>query len=76
MKYAIVVPDGLADFPLEELDGRTPIEVARVPNIHAVSQAGKLGTVLTIPAGIEIPPQRMEVGWKPTAPSACRAFMN
>jgi 2,3-bisphosphoglycerate-independent phosphoglycerate mutase len=52
MKYAIVVPDGLADFPLEELDGRTPIEVARVPNIHAVSQAGKLGTVLTIPAGL------------------------
>lgn len=52
MKYAIVVPDGLADFPLEELDGKTPIEVARVPNMDAVSRAGKLGTAVTIPEGM------------------------
>jgi 2,3-bisphosphoglycerate-independent phosphoglycerate mutase len=49
MKFAIVVPDGLADFPLEELGGRTPVEVARVPNMDAISQAGKLGTAVTIP---------------------------
>jgi len=52
MKYAIVIPDGLADFPLEELEGRTPVEVARVPNMDAISQAGKLGTAVTIPRGM------------------------
>ncbi|MCK4298931.1 MAG: cofactor-independent phosphoglycerate mutase [Planctomycetes bacterium] len=52
MKYAIVIPDGLADFPLTELDGRTPVEVARVPNMDAISQTGKLGTAVTIPRGM------------------------
>jgi len=52
MKYAIVVPDGLADFPLDELDGRTPIEVARVPHMDGISQTGKLGTAVTIPRGM------------------------
>ncbi len=52
MKYAIVIPDGLADFPLKELDGRTPVEVARVPNMDAISQSGKLGTAVTIPRGM------------------------
>jgi len=51
MKYAIVIPDGLADYPLDELDGHTPVEVARTPNMDAVSQSGKLGTSVTIPEG-------------------------
>lgn len=51
-KYAIVIPDGLADFPLEELDGQTPIEAARVPNMDAISRSGKLGTAVTIPEGL------------------------
>jgi len=53
MKFAIVVPDGLADFPLKELGGRTPIEVARVPNMDAISQSGKLGTAVTVPEGMD-----------------------
>ena len=50
-KYAIILPDGAADEPIEELDGRTPLEAANLPNIDSVAKAGRLGTVRTIPEG-------------------------
>jgi len=51
MKYAIIIPDGAADSPIEELGGKTPLEVAQIPNMDRVAQMGKLGTVRTTPPG-------------------------
>ena len=33
MKYIFLVPDGMADYPIAELDGKTPLEVAKIPNM-------------------------------------------
>jgi 2,3-bisphosphoglycerate-independent phosphoglycerate mutase len=52
MKYAILVGDGMADFPLPQLDGRTPLEYARTPNMDEVARTGRIGLVKTIPDGL------------------------
>jgi 2,3-bisphosphoglycerate-independent phosphoglycerate mutase len=52
MKYAIVIPDGAADVPLEELSHQTPLEVARKPNLDWIASHGKCGTVNNIPKGL------------------------
>jgi 2,3-bisphosphoglycerate-independent phosphoglycerate mutase len=51
MKYALIIPDGAADTPLDDLDGKTCLEVANKPNIDWVARHGKLGTVKTTPPG-------------------------
>ena len=51
MKYAIVLPDGAADEPVERLNGRTPLEVARKPAIDWIAINGRQGCVVTIPKG-------------------------
>jgi len=51
MKYAIVIPDGAADVPLEVLDGRTPFEAARKPNTDRLAASGRVGLVHTTPEG-------------------------
>ena len=51
MKYCMIIPDGMADFPLKELDGKTCIEAALIPNIDHIAQNGQLGTVQTVPDG-------------------------
>ena len=53
MKYAIIIPDGAADEPLPHLDGKTPLEVAKTPNIDAIANAGRQGLVRTVPEGFE-----------------------
>ena len=52
-KYAIIVPDGAADEPLEELGKKTVLEVAETPNMDKISAQGRIGLVRTIPAGLE-----------------------
>ncbi|MFZ0033578.1 MAG: cofactor-independent phosphoglycerate mutase [Sedimentisphaerales bacterium] len=52
-KYVIIVPDGAADEPLEQLVGKTILQVAQTPNMDKISTEGKLGLVRTIPAGME-----------------------
>ncbi|HVX84714.1 MAG TPA: cofactor-independent phosphoglycerate mutase [Phycisphaerae bacterium] len=49
MKYVIIIPDGAADTPIPDLNHKTPLDVAKKPNIDWVSQNGKLGTVRTTP---------------------------
>lgn len=49
MKYIVLVGDGMADYPLEELQGKTPLEVAKTPNMDAIAQLGQVGWVKTIP---------------------------
>jgi 2,3-bisphosphoglycerate-independent phosphoglycerate mutase len=52
MKYAILVGDGMADFPVPELDNRTPLEHAKTPNMDRVAARGRVGLVRTIPNGL------------------------
>jgi 2,3-bisphosphoglycerate-independent phosphoglycerate mutase len=52
MKYVIVRGDGMADWPCDQLDRRTPLEAARKPNMDRVASLGELGLVATIPAGM------------------------
>lgn len=52
MKYVIVLGDGMADRPIEELGGMTPLEYAQTPQMDALAQAGEIGMVHTIPDGM------------------------
>ncbi len=52
-KYVIIVPDGAADEPLEQLDGKTVLEAARIPNTDRISAEGRQGLVRTVPADME-----------------------
>ncbi len=49
MKYIVLVADGMADYPIKELGDRTPLEVARTPNMDFIAKHGRLGRVQTIP---------------------------
>ncbi len=49
MKYILIVPDGMADLPIEELGGKTPLQVARTTNMDYLAQNGMTGLVQTIP---------------------------
>lgn len=51
MKYIVIVPDGMADRPLRELDGKTPLMVAFKPNMDRLASQGIVGSVRTIPQG-------------------------
>lgn len=51
MKYVIIIPDGAADHPLDDLDGRTPFQAAHKPNTDRISIEGRQGTVVTTPPG-------------------------
>jgi len=53
MKYVLIVPDGAADWPVPELDNRTPLEAARTPNLDRLASEGRVGTAAVIPAGME-----------------------
>lgn len=52
-KYAIIVPDGAADEPLEQFDGKTAIETAQTPNMDKISTIGRQGLVRTVPDDME-----------------------
>lgn len=49
MKHIIFIIDGAADFPIDELDGKTPLMVANKPNIDNLTKKGKCGLFKTIP---------------------------
>lgn len=49
MKYIVIIPDGMFDHPVEQLDNRTPLEVARTPNMDFMAKNGYCGLVQTIP---------------------------
>lgn len=52
MKYVVVLGDGMADRPLEELQGKTPLEYAKTPTMDELAAMGEIGTVHTIPEGM------------------------
>jgi 2,3-bisphosphoglycerate-independent phosphoglycerate mutase len=53
MKYALLVGDGMADWPVPALDNRTPLECAQTPNMDRVVARGMMGKVSTIPSGMQ-----------------------
>ncbi|MEA3328906.1 MAG: cofactor-independent phosphoglycerate mutase [Candidatus Omnitrophota bacterium] len=53
MKYIVLVGDGMADFPLEKLNGHTPLEAAKTPNMDSISRQGRTGLVYTVPKGMK-----------------------
>ncbi|HZP39873.1 MAG TPA: cofactor-independent phosphoglycerate mutase [Candidatus Binatia bacterium] len=52
MKYVVVLGDGMADEAVPELNGKTPLEAARTPNLDRLASHGILGLTRTIPAGM------------------------
>lgn len=52
MKYIVVLGDGMADEPMEVLDGRTPLEAAVTPVMDELARKGELGMVQTVPVGM------------------------
>lgn len=52
MKYLILLGDGMADYPISSLGGKTPLEFARTPNMDRMASEGTLGMVDTIPSGL------------------------
>lgn len=58
MKYALIIPDGVADEPQASLGGRTPLQAANIPNMDAIAKAGGVGradnTPPSMPSGSDV----------------------
>jgi 2,3-bisphosphoglycerate-independent phosphoglycerate mutase len=52
MKYVILVGDGMADIPLTELEGKTPLSAANKPGMDFIASKGINGRVYTVPDGM------------------------
>ncbi len=64
MKYCVVILDGAAGWPLDELGDRTSLQVARTPNLDGLAVRGSVGTARTIPRGEE-----------PSSAAACTSIL-
>ncbi|MFO8009916.1 MAG: cofactor-independent phosphoglycerate mutase [Dehalococcoidia bacterium] len=64
MRYCILIPDGAADWPLEERSGKTCFELAHIPNLDTMAREGTVGMALTVPDGME-----------PSSACACMSIM-
>lgn len=53
MKYIVVLGDGMADYPIDELNEKTPLEYAHTPVMDELAQKSEIGQVHTIPAGMK-----------------------
>jgi len=51
LKYLVVIGDGMADFALDELGGKTPLQAARKPHMDRCAREGFCGQVVTVPPG-------------------------
>lgn len=52
MKYLVILADGMADYPVDELGGKTPMEVASKPNMDALASLGEVGISYNVPDNI------------------------
>lgn len=59
MKYALIIPDGVADEPQESLDGKTPLQAANITRMDAIAAAGVVGQTDNVPASM---PSGSDVG--------------
>jgi 2,3-bisphosphoglycerate-independent phosphoglycerate mutase len=51
-KIAILIGDGMSDYPIDVLGGKTPLESANTPNMDFAAKNGVLGLTRTVPAGM------------------------
>lgn len=51
MKYAVLIGDGMADYPIEKLGNRTILQAARTPAMDSIAARGKTGLAKTVPDG-------------------------
>jgi 2,3-bisphosphoglycerate-independent phosphoglycerate mutase len=51
-RIVILIGDGMADYPVDGLEGRTPLEAASTPNMDYMARNGILGMVKTVPDGM------------------------
>ena len=52
MKYVVLLCDGMADYPVPELNNQTPMEAANKPAMDALAKVSELGTMKTVPDGM------------------------
>ncbi|NPA39226.1 MAG: cofactor-independent phosphoglycerate mutase [Thermodesulfobacteria bacterium] len=52
MKYVMLIGDGMGDFPIKELDGKTPLEVGITPGMDFIASYGEIGLCQTVPPGM------------------------
>ncbi len=52
MKYLVLIPDGMADEPIPQLNGLTPMQKANKPNMDALAAKSVVGTVSNVPQGM------------------------
>ena len=64
MKHVILILDGAAGWPLEELGSQTTLGYAKTPNLDAIAAAGTLGLAQTVPEGSE-----------PSSSAACTSIL-
>lgn len=55
MKYIVMLGDGMADYPIDELSGMTPLGASKKPFMDGLARKGRTGMVRTVPEGM--PPQ-------------------
>lgn len=53
MKYLVVLGDGMADYELEALGNKTPLQAAITPNIDRIAPLSEIGLVATVPSGMK-----------------------
>ena len=53
MKYIVVLYDGLADYPVPALGGKTPMELAKKPLLASLARNGEIGLVKTVAEGLK-----------------------
>jgi len=52
VKYLVLLGDGMADYPVPELGGKTPLQIAEKPHMDRLAAEGLFGRVKTIPPGL------------------------
>lgn len=64
MKYVVVILDGAAGWPLDDLGGKTTLAAALTPNLDELARAGRVGLARTVPEGEE-----------PSSSAACTSIL-
>ena len=49
MKYLIILGDGMADEPIAELEGKTPLQYANTPTLDYMAKRSRMGLLKTVP---------------------------
>lgn len=52
MKAIIILGDGMSDYPIEKLNGKTPLQAANKPSLDRIAREGRMGLFATIPDGL------------------------